>query len=623
MLAWTAYDVVKMVSTDDPKIAGLRPGRFKAYGIQTKYWEAVEDLETDTYAEFKRGNSAGVDNDRLRQFGYKVDFLDNGDLSLGGDKIEYLRMWYKTKFIPVYNVFTNALVAVGNLNPNEQPKGTDISDELWPVLQKALADGFEKVNKGDIATIKLDKKSYDLWHSRKLLKEREEGLASSKYSNKDLTDGSSTEAISAGKDTTIRFVVDATMAEAIASSKTIELYRTTNEASPRYSQNHQVYSMIVKRASCTGNIAEFIGGGEDSNWNDAANWAGGNKPTNKDRVVITNNMTVDVTTAQAKEIILDQEAGGTLTINAGQALVVAGTIQKWNGSEFVPTTAADLAIGSSASGNGTLIFENDRNAATVEMYSIGSTDGWKWQYIGVPFDGANAQATYYGAYLYKWNNGWTAVQKSDELEEFAGYCISYPAANYTYVMDGALAPTTSQSINVPAGESMVVGNSWTAPIQITQLEDEDFSGLLKNVYLYNTGNDSAGTASTTNTPTGGAIYAAGTYISVPIHSAEYTDVKVISSLQGFFVKNNSGSAGTLSLSYSKHVRGGKSVVNGAMHAPKRVADEINRPAVLKMKVSGSQYDDRLILLEREDFTTGYDAGWDGDKMGDVATHDYS
>ena len=196
MLAWTAYDVVKMVSTDDPKIAGLRPGRFKAYGIQTKYWEAVEDLETDTYDEFKRGNSAGVDNNRLRQFGYKVDFLDSGDLSLGGDKLEYLRMWYKIKFIPVYNVFTNALVAVGNLDPNEQPKGTDISDELWPVLQKALADGFEKVNKGDVATIKLDKKSYDLWHSRKLLKEREEGLASSKYSNKDLTDGSATEAVS-------------------------------------------------------------------------------------------------------------------------------------------------------------------------------------------------------------------------------------------------------------------------------------------------------------------------------------------------------------------------------------------------------------------------------------------
>jgi hypothetical protein len=97
-------------------------------------------------------------------------------------------------------------------------------------------------------------------------------------------------------------------------------------------------------------------------------------------------------------------------------------------------------------------------------------------------------------------------------------------------------------------------------------------------------------------------------------------VKVISSLQGFFVKDDDTQAGggTLSLSYSKHVRpaGGNSVVNGAMHAPKRVADETDRPAVLKMKVSGSQYDDRLILLEREDFTTGYDAGHDGEKIGE-------
>ena len=359
------------------------------------------------------------------------------------------------------------------------------------------------------------------------------------------------------------------------------------------------------------------GGAGKGNWSNAENWSSGSAPDENTRVVIdSKEMTVDVTNAQAKEIVVKNE--GKLIVAPGKAIIVAGKITKDNGK---PTTAADLKVESSAAGNGTLIFENDDNAATVEMYSIGSTDGWKWQYIGVPFDGANAQATYYGAYLYKWNNGWTAVQKSDDLEMFAGYCISYPAANYTYVMDGALAPTEEQSITVPAGKSKVVGNSWTAPIQITQFEDEDFSGLLKNVYLYNTGNDSTGEASTTNTPTGGAIYAAGTYISVPIHSAEYTDVKVISSLQGFFVKNNSGSAGTLSLSYSKHVRpsGGNSVVNGAMHAPKRVADETDRPAVLKMKVSGSQYDDRLILLEREDFTTGYDAGWDGDKMGDVAT----
>ena len=405
---------------------------------------------------------------------------------------------------------------------------------------------------------------------------------------------------------------------ALNTSKKVVVVRIKdNPSEGQFNQNPHMEGMYLKRASCTGNIAEFTGGGEDSNWNDGANWAGGKTPTNKDRVVITNNMTVDVTTAQAKEIILDQEAGGTLTINAGQALVVAGTIQKWNGSAFVPTTAADLAIGSSADGNGTLIFENDDNAATVEMYSIGSTDGWKWQYIGVPFDGANAQATYYGAYLYKWNNGWTAVQKSDELEMFAGYCISYPAANYKYVMDGALAPTTEQSITVQAGKSMVIGNSWTAPIQISQMTAEDFTNVDQTVYLYNTGNDESGTAGTNEEDR----YAAGTYVPVPIAETATVGVTKVSSLQGFFVKNNSGSAGTLSLSYSKHVRpsGGNSVVNGAMHAPKRVADETDRPAVLKMKVSGSQYDDRLILLEREDFTTGYDAGHDGEKIGDVAT----
>ena len=39
----------------------------------------------------------------------------------------------------------------------------------------------------------------------------------------------------------------------------------------------------------------------------------------------------------------------------------------------------------------------------------------------------------------------------------------------------------------------------------------------------------------------------------------------------------------------------------------------DEPAVLKMIVSGENYDDKLVLLEREDFTTGEDFGWDGDK----------
>jgi hypothetical protein len=110
-------------------------------------------------------------------------------------------------------------------------------------------------------------------------------------------------------------------------------------------------------------------------------------------------------------------------------------------------------------------------------------------------------------------------------------------------------------------------------------------------------------------------YVGGTYVTVPIHSAPYSGDDHIPSLQGFFVTSN-GSAGTLHLDYDKLVRNRTrtSALSGAMHAPaRRAVASTNEPTVLKIKVSGTNYDDKLLLLEREDFTSGYDKGWDGDK----------
>ena len=422
----------------------------------------------------------------------------------------------------------------------------------------------------------------------------------------------SASAITAGKDTTIRFVVDATMAAAIATSKTIELYRTTDKADPRYSQNHQVYSMIVKRAICSDGLAEFTGDGADNYWSTPANWTGGKVPTIDDRVVISNNMTVNVTNAKAKEIVLDQAAGATLTIAANQALVVAGTIKKWNGSAMVATTASDLVVGSTAAGNGTLIFENDHNEATVQMYSKAAAPAggtWTWQYIGVPFVGAVAENVYTNGYLYSYTDAgeWQAVQPKDVLTPFAGYTLSYTTAGNTFSMAGTLVPTTEQTITVPANKYKVIGNSWTAPIYVGAFVAGDFENIDQTVYLFNTGSDEKGTGSV-----GGDRYGAGTYVSIPVQSAAYTGDSLIAPLQGFFVENKTSSSGTLTLNYDRLVRpvGNRNVVAGPMHAP-RLTDA--RPEVLKIWASGSRYDDRLVLLEREDFTTGYDDGWDGDK----------
>ena len=40
----------------------------------------------------------------------------------------------------------------------------------------------------------------------------------------------------------------------------------------------------------------------------------------------------------------------------------------------------------------------------------------------------------------------------------------------------------------------------------------------------------------------------------------------------------------------------------------------DEPNVMKIYAHGSKFSDRLTILEREDFSTGFDNGWDGDKM---------
>lgn len=377
-----------------------------------------------------------------------------------------------------------------------------------------------------------------------------------------------------------------------------------------------------------GDMAGFNTPKDDATeWNTAANWGNSTLPDENTVVLLNHDMTVNAAHAKAKEVVLNS---AKLTINPNMGLEVAGTITKADGSA---PTASDLVLGSSEIGNATLIFNNSNSAAaTVGMYSIASVveSTWNWQYMASPYVSASALHNYYGSYLYRWGNGedettgWFAVPNGGSVVPFVAYCITNKTAGTYYQMDGTMVATdgNDQTISVPAGKSWVVGNSWTAPIQIGQLQDDDFTGLLKNVYLYNTGMDVKGAASMVANPTGDARYAANTYISIPIHSATYDDITVVSSLQGFYVKDDPAVAGggTLKLNYANHVRpsGEKSIQNGAMHAPKRIVADENEPNVLKIKVCGSKYDDRLVLLERADFSMGYDAGWDGDKMGNVA-----
>jgi hypothetical protein len=174
-------------------------------------------------------------------------------------------------------------------------------------------------------------------------------------------------------------------------------------------------------------------------------------------------------------------------------------------------------------------------------------------------------------------------------------------------MTGTLVATTTQDITIPAGYT-VIANSWVAPIDINAITDDDMEGISdKSIYFFNTGSDANGTAGTGTE--------AGTYRTTPIHSASYTGDWQIPSMQGFYITTTS--AGTLHLDYDRHVRptDSRSVVSNPMYAPRRAAAESDEPNVLKIFARGSRYQDKLVVLEREDFTRGYDSGWDGEAWG--------
>ena len=386
--------------------------------------------------------------------------------------------------------------------------------------------------------------------------------------------------------------------------------------------------------------SSYFIGTTDNDWNKASNWSSNKLPdaSTKARILAPVTVSTKAHVAQLDIAVSGRsshynnggtECSGRVTINPTGALIVEGQVRRTtNGrlfteEELKPIQIEDMTIGSdAANGNGTLIFDNSEgeSQAIVQYYSKANTnenDEWYWQYMAVPFnDNSSAYRNYYDSYLYRWNTectGWEVVPNRGEVYPWVGYTITQEG-NKTYTMDGTLVETGEQVFSIPAGKNLVLGNSWTAPIQVKQFTDDDFAHMSKNVYLFNTGYDPNGGGEFDKA---GGRYEGGTYVTIPIHSSPYTGDSLISSLQAFIVYAKTGEGGgTFTLDYDRHVRPARSTdkVNaGPMHAPKRGDAIDDKPAVLKVWASGSRYDDRLIVLEREDFSTGLDEGWDGNK----------
>ncbi|MCQ2330589.1 MAG: Ig-like domain-containing protein [Paludibacteraceae bacterium] len=351
---------------------------------------------------------------------------------------------------------------------------------------------------------------------------------------------------------------------------------------------------------------------EGNNWSNTKNWSLGILPDAETDVTIQAKAIVNINTAAAKTVVIDDKGQDSeIEILSTGGLQVEGTITRTtDGKTNGPTTIHDLYIHSDDTGTGALVFDNSEGNAQayVEMYSKANiVDKTKnWQYMGTPFsDVTNVANNYYGSYLYFWNTAeqkWKTVKNGTSMSAFAGYCISQENKT-TYVMSGTLVSTANKEIILGEGNN-VIGNSWTAPINVNQFTDDDFKGdITKTIYMFNTGVDANKTYNEGDAP--------GTYIAIPINMAGYVnELKVIPAMAGYFVVSNK-ETGTLTLNYDRLTRT-TPLSNEPMRAPNRANREV-KPDIMSIKVTGESFSDKLYLAEREDFAEEFDNGWDAEK----------
>lgn len=401
---------------------------------------------------------------------------------------------------------------------------------------------------------------------------------------------------------------------------------------------------------CSGGQRVFTEGGKtytsgDNQWNNPANWNAKAIPTQLQNVRIEADCKVSGNTYGAGNVRIKE--GKTLTIAPDGGLASVGQFAyysgiNWNQPKPIPN-AGYITVEADANKTGMLMHSHtDRLAATVEMYSPAYYEGGKvtdgheriWSYVAIPVQEGTVPQIFCGAYTYLWSekDGWTRYTDGSTFHAFDGIALSQPSPQ-TFTFAGNLALAKEYKFTLTNGGSMngmnLIGNSWTAPIQITKLEDTDFgTGLEATVYIYSTGRDPESGPATTTTE---GDLAAGYWTAIPIETAKtqgWTGPKIIPAMQAFevnFASDATATSATLTLDYNTIVRASGvdyKTLNQKLYAPGRnstaeilqpdpSAPAPYEPTMLRIRVADTAACYNLHLLQGERFSEGFDNGWDG------------
>ena len=367
----------------------------------------------------------------------------------------------------------------------------------------------------------------------------------------------------------------------------------------------------------------------DHLWSNPANWTSGLVPTKAQNVHIHADCIVDKMDQAAGVVKIG--AGVHLTINADASLNVTnylGMCDTKNNTNILPLTSSDnIRIHAAKDGAGTLIHADTRGwvKASVQYYSkaYGAPSNCQWQWMTTPIiDMGAVEKHLAGAWVYLWDNeehGWTKLLRNgDTMLPFTGYSFTQRTAGTTYWIQGTLAQAKDTTITLyytsdkEMGQYNLIGNSWTAPINIAGFKKEDFVNCEATIFMFNTGLDANGSGTVDG----------GQYVEVPVETVGKLDsaLQVIPAMQTFQVNATSENP-TLTLRYKDLVR----PVGGVNRQPMRVAgrrtitdygdyDGEGITERLQIHIAGSRFADVVHLYRNADCTYDFDNGWDGTKL---------
>ena len=373
----------------------------------------------------------------------------------------------------------------------------------------------------------------------------------------------------------------------------------------------------------------------DNLWSNPANWTSGIVPTKAQNVHIHADCIVDKMDQAAGVLKISEDVH--LIINADASLNVTnylGMCDTENNTNILPLTSPNnIRIYAAEGGAGTLIHADTRGwvKASVQYYSkaYGAPKDCQWQWMTTPVIDMGAVEQYLaGGWVYLWDNeshGWTKLLRNgDTMHPFGGYSFTQRTAGTTYWIQGTLAQAQDTTIALcynasdkEMGQYNLIGNSWTAPINIAGFKQDDFQNCEATIYMFNTGQDPEGTGTVDG----------GQYVSVPVMTAseQGAALQVIPAMQTFQV-NAEGENPSLTLRYKDLVR----PVSGVNRQPMRIAGRAGTTSYgdydgegiterLHIHISGSRFADVVHLYRNADCTYDFDNGWDGTKvLGDAS-----